>query len=546
MALDPQLQALLGAAGQVTPSPAAAPATAQATPPNPASGLDPQLAALLTSASQVSAPTKAAPRSGPQLALASLSSLANHPFTTGLGLLENGLSGVSGGLGSLADAVTGSDPGTHDWAYQPRSAAGQDQAGMTGEAATQIGRGYDAALGTGPLAQTLKERLPEAASAAGTVAMLPEIPKAVAGISKLPIVPFRGAPSPQMSARTAILQAGQDQGYVVPPSTGNPTFTNKLLGGIAGKTKVQQLAQATNRDVTARGAVTTLGKNPDEFVPTPENLSQVSRDAFQSGYVPVKGAGEMTGDDTLNSAVDAITQRAQGANRSFPGAFQPDAQLNATLQALKQPKFDAGDAIDAISELRSRADDAYGSGQGSIGKAYKDASKALEDAVERNLIARGVDGSQMLQDYRNARTTIAKANSIKDSLTGDEVDATKLATQLQSGRPLTGPLSTAAKMASVRAFKPSMALPSGAAEGISPLDVYGAVGGSIATGNPAPLLIPFTREGLARYLLSPAGQARAIPKAFRPPPITMPPGLLSQIGQLSPAGQSLLNTPSNP
>lgn len=94
---------------------------------------------------------------------------AEHPFTAGVGALENQLSGITGGVGMLADAVTMSDPGTHDWAYRPRTAAGQKIAEATSDEGAAIGRVFDRVAGTGPLAQTVKERVPQALGAVGTV-----------------------------------------------------------------------------------------------------------------------------------------------------------------------------------------------------------------------------------------------------------------------------------------------------------------------------------------------------------------------------------------
>src|SRR6266850_2561298 len=38
---------------------------------------------------------------------------------------ETALSGITAGAGSLADAVTGSEPGSHNWGYRPRTAEGK-------------------------------------------------------------------------------------------------------------------------------------------------------------------------------------------------------------------------------------------------------------------------------------------------------------------------------------------------------------------------------------------------------------------------------------
>jgi hypothetical protein len=94
---------------------------------------------------------------------------AEHPFTALPGVLENSLSGITGGVGLLADTVTGDDPGTHDWAYRPRTQAGQKIAEATQDEGAAIGRVYDKVAGTGPLAQTIKERIPQALGAVGTV-----------------------------------------------------------------------------------------------------------------------------------------------------------------------------------------------------------------------------------------------------------------------------------------------------------------------------------------------------------------------------------------
>ncbi len=134
---------------------------------------------------------------------------ASHPFTAGIGLAENALSGITGGVGNLADAVTLSQPGTHDWAYRPRTEAGQQIANASGQEAAAIGRGYDKVAGTGPLAATIKEFAPEALGAVGTVAGLGAIPRGVASLrgpaplSAQAVVDRLAANSPQSQGAAA-------------------------------------------------------------------------------------------------------------------------------------------------------------------------------------------------------------------------------------------------------------------------------------------------------------------------------------------------------
>jgi hypothetical protein len=59
------------------------------------------------------------------------------------GVGENVLSGITGGAGSLADALTGSDPGTHDWAYRPRTEGGQALQQAAGRGVAAVGHGIE-------------------------------------------------------------------------------------------------------------------------------------------------------------------------------------------------------------------------------------------------------------------------------------------------------------------------------------------------------------------------------------------------------------------
>lgn len=95
--------------------------------------------------------------------------LKEHPLTVTAGIAENAFSGITSGVGSLADVVTGAQPGAHDFTYQPRTEAGKQIAAAGSEESANIGQGYDEAFGTGPLAQTVKERGQEALGAISTV-----------------------------------------------------------------------------------------------------------------------------------------------------------------------------------------------------------------------------------------------------------------------------------------------------------------------------------------------------------------------------------------
>src|SRR5271155_2553927 len=97
--------------------------------------------------------------------------------------IENLVSGVTGGIGSLLDAVTGAAPGTHNIAYQPRTPGGKAIQSATGAVAGPAihalsqgiaNTGLDSqdmgGSAQNALADTLEERIPEALGAVGTVA----------------------------------------------------------------------------------------------------------------------------------------------------------------------------------------------------------------------------------------------------------------------------------------------------------------------------------------------------------------------------------------
>lgn len=308
------------------------------------------------------------------------------------------------------------------------------------------------------------------------------------------------------------LKQFQKEGLVTPPSTANPSFTNRLLGGLAGKLKVQQGASIQNQPMFQELAARALGQNPDAAL-TPGALDTIRSEASAAGYEPLRNFGQMSADETFTKAIDSLTAAAKGATRSFPG-IKPASPADDVLAALKQPTFDSGDAIDATKVLRDLANDAYGSGNKSLGKIYKSAKSALEDLMQRNLENAGE--SSLVDAFKAARQQIAKTYSVQKALVGDtgQINAKALANQLDSGK-LSGDLATIARFA--KAFPKASQVPTESFETISPLDAYGSAIAAAASGSPAPLMVPLTRAGLQSYLLSPAGQARAfIPSEAAP------------------------------
>ena len=297
--------------------------------------------------------------------------------------------------------------------------------------------------------------------------------------------------------RDAAAVAAQKAGYVLPPSDVRGGFLNETLGGLSGKIKTAQVASQRNQEVTNAMARKALGMADDAPL-TAEALAGLRTAAANSGYAPVRSAGEVTVDKAYTKALDSIASQYQGAARSFPGAAKnPVAEM---VEGLKQSKFDAGDALDMVKVLRESADKAFRTGDSGLGKASKQAAGAIEDMLERHLKASGDDLA--MEAFKRARMEIAKTYSVQKAInpgTGD-VSAQSLAKELSKGRPLSGELRTIAEVGA--AFPKATQALKEAPKAVSPLDFAFGGGGALATGNPLALATMAARPAARSLLLS--------------------------------------------
>lgn len=291
-------------------------------------------------------------------------------------------------------------------------------------------------------------------------------------------------------------RAGAKEGYVVPPADLEPGMMTEALSGLSGKIKTAQVASERNQGVTNSLAKKALGLTGDEALDA-DTLQQIRRQAG-TAYDVVKGAGAVKSDQAFVKALDDIAATQQGAGRSFPGL--KDNGVTDLIATLKQPGFDAGDAVDATKVLREMADKAYRQGDNTLGKAAKGASDALEGMLERHLQATG--NTATLKGFQDARKLIAKTYSVQKALnpqTGD-VAADRLAKELAKGRPLTGELRQIAEMA--QAFPKATQALKEAPKAVSPLDFAVASTTGLSTGNPLAGLLLGARPVARNVLLS--------------------------------------------
>jgi histone H3/H4 len=262
----------------------------------------------------------------------------------------------------------------------------------------------------------------------------------------------RGAPAvtPEMldTARRS-MQAG----YIIPPSMVKPSFANRLLESQSGKFETAQLAATKNQGVTDSLVRKALGLAED--APLSQEAMQGIRKQAGQVYQQIKGAGQIKADPAYMQALDAIADKYKTAAKDFPSLGptnmhgKPIDQIGDLVKGLKVGQFDSSSAIDAIGVLREAADKAFMSGDKVLGKASKDAARAMEDVIERHLQTTGDEA--LLGAFKDARRTIAKTYTVEKALRegAGTVDARVLGREVQKGKPITGELLTAGQFGNV-------------------------------------------------------------------------------------------------
>jgi hypothetical protein len=242
-------------------------------------------------------------------------------------------------------------------------------------------------------------------------------------------------------------------------------------------------------------------------------------------------------DKAFTQALDGIVATRQGAARSFPDAAKNE--VAPFVDGLRVPAFDAGDAIKMTQVLRDQAGAAYGAGNKELGKAYREASKAIEDQLERHLAKQGKEGAEALKNFRDARQLMAKSHSVESAIVegGGKVNARVLGAALQRGKPLTDELKTIGAFANN--FKDVARVPeSGWANPITTLDAFGTAGMAAMDAGIGSIGLPAARLASRYGILSqPYQKAFTGPQSYGPGLMTRTaPGVLEKLERLGLGG----------
>ena len=228
------------------------------------------------------------------------------------------------------------------------------------------------------------------------------------------------------------LQDALDAGFVVPPSSVNPSAMNQIVEGMGGKVATAQTASNRNADVADALARKLMGLGDNEPL-TSEAMQAIRDRAYQTGYAPLEKAAQAYASPDYAKGLDAILANRASAARTFPGANSPD--LQSLIEGYKPANgvIDVGDALKATQLLRREATAAYRVGNNEVGSVKRAISDQIESEIERQLSSQGNNGADMLDRFRAARKLMAQSHDIEDAIVegGGTLDARKIAAKYQ-------------------------------------------------------------------------------------------------------------------
>lgn len=315
------------------------------------------------------------------------------------------------------------------------------------------------------------------------------------------------------AVRDATMRDGMKAGYVLPPSTINPSSAlARNVDSVGGKAAVGQEASLRNQRVTNRLIREDLGLQGARQT-TEAELEAVRQQAGQV-YNAVAKSGRIRADQQYLNDIANLSNVIDDVAADFPGATAPSAdKIRVLTDSLFQTDFDAATAVKYVRSLREQAKAGFKAvnSQGgnaetlALARAQSEAAGILEDAILRNL--RNTGRGDLADSFERARILIAKSHNAEAALTpgSGNIDATKIGGDLRRGKPLGGNFELVGRFAN--AFRTAVREPQGAA-GVSYFDPWIALGGLVGSS---------TGQALDSGLLTATGTAvAALPLLARP------------------------------
>jgi hypothetical protein len=323
--------------------------------------------------------------------------------------------------------------------------------------------------------------------------------------------------------RDAVLMQGRAVGLKVPPTAVNPNLTNTAVESVAGKAATRQGMQAANSEVFNKLTAQDLGLPTDQ--PLTLNAIKAVRNQAGMAYDAVKNTGKFASDPQYNASLQQVLANSAQLEKAYPGmSALANTKVQDLVKAASVDVHDATSAVDFTKFLRNQASanfkSAFRTGDPQtleLAHAQQGVANAVEDLIGRHLD--NIGQPELAQQWQDARTTIAKSYQAQAALKGNNIDALRLAKQVNAGKPMTGGMGLVGKFATH--FPEVSSIPK-SGPGVSKLAFMAGMLG----------------EGGAAYLHSPELAAGGLAAIAAPYAVRK--------GITSAAGQALLATPKYP
>lgn len=354
--------------------------------------------------------------------------LAAIPETSahlGSGAIAAPISGLAGLMAAAGKGLglTNTDPADvvrsvqQGMTYQPQTQGGQNLSGAIGYLPQKFAQGADWAGG-------------KTADLTGSPALGAAVNTAIQASPmllgmKLPAGAPKIAPAvaPEVADATAA-------GLRLTPEQAGAGLVPRAVQSLAGSAKLERSLSKTNAPI-----VNDLAKQ-DIGVPASATLNDATFAAAKAPhnavYNRVASLGSVPTDAAYQSAIGNLT------NRTGSGSFGFD--VSPAVQNLKEgyggvTQFDAADAVAKIRQLRRDAttnQKIYDPEKNALGVAQRGVADALEDQLDRHVQTLAQSNAvppNLISQFRAARVSLAKINSVENAMQGTNVSAKALAKQ---------------------------------------------------------------------------------------------------------------------
>ena len=344
---------------------------------------------------------------------------------------------TSGKFGTQAGIRAGEETGrkVQEQFYQPRTAAGQQYVGDIGNALASTGlQGVplnvlgDLQRGMAPATRAVKD------FGGAKVAQRAER-----------IAQEASAKDWERASQIDAAQAAQRLGVAVNPAETNPNVKTKLLVGATGEAVVNAKAAKANAPKWNELARKDLGL--PENTPLTAEAFDKARSAHSAPYDNIRKIGVMQASDDVLGELNGL--KLDPLSTSNP---EKAAKVNAVVDRVTSQVANGLSGDNVVGQIRGFRKDANqvlkNPNASPIDIDVAETNLSIANALE-NLIENNISNPKALDDFRKARTAIAKTYDWERAtgVTTKQVDPLQVAKLAEKGKPLTGVLADVANVA---------------------------------------------------------------------------------------------------